>query len=154
VEDIYIVEWDARYTIGIPIIDEQHKKLIDMTNVLYMACRKGDDAAKVYFKKVVREAVDYVRFHFTTEEKILERINYPDLVSHKKEHEDFIKEILRQVQLFHEGKKFVPNLFVRYLRDWVLTHIALSDKQYAEYLMSLKKQGVLMPEMGTAPAGG
>ncbi|MDR1899901.1 MAG: bacteriohemerythrin [Treponema sp.] len=141
--DNNIVEWDDRYKIGIPRIDEQHKKLIDMTNKLYTACLRGDETAKAFFRKTVHEAVDYVRFHFTTEEKILERIRYPNLTFHKKEHENFVKEIIRQVQAFEEGKKFVPNLFVRYLRDWVLTHIAVSDKLYANYLISLKKQGVL-----------
>jgi hemerythrin len=142
-QDEFIVEWDSRYTIGIPIIDTQHKKLIDMANRLYMACRGGDAAAKAFFREIVHEAVDYVRFHFSTEEKILERISYPDIAPHKKQHEDFVKEIIRQVQSFEEGKKFVPNLFVRYLRDWVLTHIAVSDRQYSDYLINLKKQGIL-----------
>jgi hemerythrin len=156
-EDIHIVEWATRYKIGIPVIDEQHKKLINMTNDLYMACRGGVGAANAYFRTTVRKAVDYVRFHFSTEEKILERISYPGITAHKKEHEDFVKEILRQVQAFEEGKQFVPNNFVRFLRDWVLTHIAVSDKQYAEYLLNLKKAGVLFsPEMkpAEAPAGG
>jgi hemerythrin len=158
-EDNHIVEWDTRYKIGIPVIDEQHKQLIDMTNRLYTACLGGNSAATVYFKRAVREAVDYVRFHFSTEEKILERINYPGITAHKKEHEDFIREILRQVQAFEQGKKFVPNLFVRFLRDWVLTHIAMSDKAYAEYLLDLKRRGVLFgpdmkPVQAEAPAGG
>jgi hemerythrin len=137
------IPWSDRYRLGIPLIDEQHKKLIDMTNTLYEGCRGGDETAKAYFLRTIHEAVDYVRFHFTTEEKILERISYPDLEAHKKEHEDFVKEIIRQVQAFQEGKQFVPNIFVRYLRDWVFTHIAVSDKQYAVYLVEMKKQGAL-----------
>ncbi|MDR2313283.1 MAG: bacteriohemerythrin [Spirochaetaceae bacterium] len=138
-----LVEWSDRYRIGIPLIDEQHKKLIDMTNTLYTGCLEGDRAARIYFLKTIHDAVDYVRFHFSTEEKLLERIKYPDLAAHKKEHEDFAREIISQVQAFQMGKAFVPNVFVRYLRDWVLTHIAVSDKLYAAYLLELKKQGVL-----------
>ncbi|MDR1239429.1 MAG: bacteriohemerythrin [Treponema sp.] len=139
-----LIHWGDRYRIGIPLIDEQHKTLIDMTNTLYLGCLEGDESANAYFLKTIHEAVDYVRFHFTTEEKLLERINYPGLTAHKKEHENFVKEILQQVQAFQEGKKFVPNIFVRYLRDWVLTHIAVSDKLYARYLVEMKKQGVLL----------
>jgi hemerythrin len=141
--DTNLVAWDDQYLIGIPLIDEQHKKLIDMTNELYLGCLKGDDAAEAYFLKTIHEAVDYVRFHFSTEEKILERIKYPDFTTHKKEHEDFAREIIQQVDAFQKGKKFVPNVFVRYLRDWVLTHIAVSDKLYAKYLLDMKKQGLL-----------
>ncbi|MDR2072351.1 MAG: bacteriohemerythrin [Spirochaetaceae bacterium] len=138
-----LIEWSDRYRIGIPLIDEQHKKLIDMTNTLYTGCLEGDKEARIYFLKTIHEAVDYVRFHFSTEEKLLERIKYPDLTAHKKQHEDFAREIISQVQAFQQGKPFVPNVFVRYLRDWVLTHIAVSDKLYAAYLLELKKQGVL-----------
>jgi hemerythrin len=137
-----LIQWSDRYRIGIPLIDEQHKKLIDMTNTLYTGCLAGDETAKAYFLKAIHGAVDYVRFHFSTEEKLLERINYPGIAAHKKEHENFVKEILQQVQAFQAGKKFVPNIFVRYLRDWVLTHIAVSDKLYAAHLMDMKKQGV------------
>ncbi|MDR0623139.1 MAG: bacteriohemerythrin [Treponema sp.] len=152
-EDNHIVEWDTRYKIGIPVIDEQHKKLIAMTNDLYTACLGGKGAAKDHFRKTVREAVDYVRFHFSTEEKILDRINYPETAAHKKQHEDFVKEIIRQVQAFEGGRQFVPNVFVRFLRDWVLTHIAVSDKAYSEYLMDLKKRGMLFsPDIKPAQA--
>jgi hemerythrin len=138
-----IVEWKDRLSVFIPIIDEQHKSLINMTNDLYAGCLQGDEAAVAYFKTAVRKAVEYVKYHFTTEERILENINYPAFASHKKQHEDFVKEILRGVKEFEEGKKFIPNIFVRYLRDWVLTHIAVSDKNYSEYLINLKKQGFI-----------
>jgi hemerythrin len=133
-EDKQIVEWDERYALGIPLIDSQHKKLIEITNKLYMGCLKGDEAAKLYFMKAVREAVDYVKYHFAAEEKLFERIGYPAAADHKKQHEEFIKEILREIGTFKEGRKFVPNMFVRYLRDWILTHIAVSDKLYADYI--------------------
>jgi hemerythrin len=139
-EDKNIVEWNDRYSMGIPLIDEQHKHLIDVTNSLYLGCLKGDEAARFYFLKTIHEAVEYTQYHFSTEERLMERIRYPERGTHKKQHEDFIKEILREVNSFTEGKKFVPNIFVRYLRDWVLTHIAVSDKLYAAYLQALKKQ--------------
>jgi hemerythrin len=149
-----VIEWDNRYALGIPLIDDQHKKLIDMANKLYVGCLSGDETARAYFMNAIREAVDYVRYHFSTEENMLARIKYPGLAAHKKEHEAFVKEIIRQVGDFRSGKKFVPNIFVRYLRDWVLTHIALSDKLYADYLVNLKKEGTLLSliEKSTNPA--
>ncbi|MDR2102840.1 MAG: bacteriohemerythrin [Treponema sp.] len=139
--DDILVEWDDRYAIGIPLIDEQHKKLVDMTNDLYKGCLKGDAEARDYFMKAVHGTVDYVKYHFAAEEKILENIKYPDIVEHKREHEGFVKKLFEDVKSFEEGKKFVPNLFVRYLKDWILAHIAVEDKKYAEYIFSLKKQG-------------
>jgi hemerythrin len=143
--DDILVEWENRYSLGIPPIDEQHKKLVEMTNDLYRGCLQGDDAARRYFMDAVHGVVDYVKYHFTAEERILENIKYPDIVEHKREHEGFVKKIFEDVKSFEEGKKFVPNVFVRYLKDWILTHIAVQDKKYAEYIIKLKKRGALHP---------
>jgi hemerythrin len=138
-----LVEWDNRYLIGIPLIDDQHKKLIEMTNTLYECCLRGTKEARECFKEAARGTVDYVRYHFTAEEKILENIKYPDLRAHKKEHEGFVRKILEEVRDFEEGKNFVPVNFVRFLKDWILAHIAVEDKKYADFILVLKKQDVL-----------
>jgi hemerythrin len=137
------VEWDDRYLIGIPLIDDQHKELIRLTNNLYEACLVGGEAARVNFRETIRGTVDYVKFHFAAEEKILENVKYPGIAAHKKEHESFVIKVLADVKNFEEGKTFVPNIFVRYLKDWILTHIAVEDKKYAEYILDLKKRNTL-----------
>jgi hemerythrin len=138
-----LVEWDERYSVGIPLVDEQHKELVTMTNTLYEACLAGDEAARAYFLQAIHGTVDYVKYHFAAEERILENVKYPGIIEHKKAHEGFVKKIFEDVKSFEGGKKFVPNVFVRYLKDWILTHIAVEDKKYAEYILHLKKQGAL-----------
>ncbi|MDR1985709.1 MAG: bacteriohemerythrin [Treponema sp.] len=142
VKEVFVV-WEDRYSVGIPSIDEQHKELLVLTNKLYDACRNGEEKAREYFKEVIRGAVEYVQFHFTSEERIMERINFPELAAHKVQHTTFVKQVLEEVKMFESGKSFVPNAFVRFLRDWILTHIAMSDIKYAEYIHTLKKQGTL-----------
>jgi hemerythrin len=142
-DDDILVEWDDRYSVNIQLIDDQHKELINMTNSLYKGCLSGDEAARSYFMETIRGTVDYVKYHFSAEEKMLENVKYPDIVQHKREHESFIKQILEDVEKFQEGKKFVPNVFVRFLKDWILTHIAVQDKKYSEYIFGLKKKGLL-----------
>jgi hemerythrin len=141
-ENAFVV-WDDRYSVGIPLIDDQHKKLIELTNGLYDACREGTGAAETHFQEAIRGTVDYVKYHFAAEEKLLENVRYPDFAAHKKEHESFVIKVLEDVKNFEEGKKFVPNVFVRYLKDWILAHIAVEDKKYADYILLLKKRGVL-----------
>jgi hemerythrin len=139
----HIVEWHDSYSIGIRLVDDQHKELINLTNRLHEASVLGWDKSKVAFMSAIRGTVDYVGYHFSTEEKIMERVNYPDYKVHKKEHSDFVKEVLRQVQDFQAGQKVSANDFVLFLKDWVLAHIAVCDKKMGMYLIKLKREGAL-----------
>ncbi|HOJ65345.1 MAG TPA: bacteriohemerythrin [Spirochaetota bacterium] len=130
------VEWDQKYSVNIKEIDNQHKKLINLANELFKACLIGKEFAEKEFKNVIKEAVDYVKVHFKFEEELLFKYNYPEFKQHKQEHEDFVRKILEDVKNFESGKNFVPNNFARFLRDWTLQHIAVSDKKYSAFLKS------------------
>jgi hemerythrin len=143
-----IVEWDDKYCVGINLIDEQHKKLIELTNTLYRSCLVGTDEEKTdHFMKAVKDVVDYTKFHFTAEERMLQNVSFPDYGPHKKHHEEFVKKLVDDVKGFQEGQKFVINNFVRFLRDWILSHIAVEDTQYARFIFDLKKSGRLEEQL-------
>ncbi|MDR2417972.1 MAG: bacteriohemerythrin [Treponema sp.] len=135
------VKWEDRYALGIPRIDAQHKELLRLTNALFVACQDG--SANDIFRETIKGTVKYVAEHFSTEEVMMERIKYPERAEHKKQHEAFVQKVLEDVRNFESGRSFVPNAFVRFLKDWILTHIAMSDKKYADYIMHLKKAGKL-----------
>jgi hemerythrin len=134
--DDILVEWNQKYSVGIELIDTQHKKLIDLTNALYQGCLTGEEAARRYFLQTIQGTVDYVKYHFAAEEKLMEHFKYPEIANHKSQHSSFVMKILEDVNSFQTGKKFVPNTFVRYLKDWILSHIAVMDQNYAEYILN------------------
>ena len=142
-----IVLWEDKYKTGIELIDKQHHTLVDLTNQLFLACRAGDDVLNVVFQDAMHKMVDYVRFHFTAELVLLEKIQYPDFQNHKKMHIDLIRNVLDAAKEYDEGKKLTPNNFVRTLRDWVFGHIAVYDKMYASYAADQKIKGVLTETM-------
>jgi hemerythrin len=136
-----IIEWEYRFSLGIPIIDKQHQNLVDLTNKLYSACKLDSASMRQQFKQTMHEAVDYVRYHFSTEEKLMALIEFTGAAEHKKQHENFVLEVLQTVKDFEAGKQFVPNALVRYLREWIFSHIAVYDKQLAEFVWNAKKNG-------------
>jgi hemerythrin len=127
------VAWEDRYDVGIKQIDEQHKRLVKFTNDLYNSCIQGQDEASETFRKTLKDVVEYVKVHFSTEEALMAEHGYPGYAEHKREHEGFVMKVLEQVSLFEGGKKFIPNQFVRYLRDWLLEHIAITDHRYCDF---------------------
>jgi hemerythrin len=143
--EIDLVTWEDKYVTGIQLIDDQHKELFSLTNELFNACigRNDYETLDGVFKDTMERMVDYVRFHFSAEQVLLQRINYPEYQEHKKEHDTLVIKILEAVKEYNEGKKLVPNQFVRTLRDWILSHIALSDQLYVSYVTAQKKKGLL-----------
>jgi len=141
-----IIVWDHKYGTGIGLIDIQHRQLVNLANELYAACLTKGDHVETAFKDAMKRMVDYVRFHFDAENKLLTAIKYPDFANHKKMHDTLIKNILDASKDFGEGKKFVPNNFVRTLVDWVFSHIAFYDRQYSLFAAEKLRTGSLTHE--------
>jgi hemerythrin-like metal-binding protein len=141
--DDMVVQWQNSYSVGVKLIDEQHMELIRLTNKLFYNCMAGLERGNSAFIDTIHEAVDYAGYHFGTEEKVMERINYPDYTRHKQEHIDFVKQVCVKVDDFASGKMHAPIQFVYFLRDWVLHHIAVCDKKMGDYILALKRNGDL-----------
>jgi hemerythrin len=138
-----LVVWDDKYATGIQLVDSQHKELFSLTNELFRACMGMEQSLNDVFKETMGRMVEYVRFHFGAEQELLQRIKYPDYQEHKRQHDTMVRNILEAVKGYAEGKKFIPNQFVRTLRDWILSHIAYTDMLYVSYIANQKKKGLL-----------
>ncbi|MDR2477591.1 MAG: bacteriohemerythrin [Treponema sp.] len=132
-----LVAWNDEFLVGNEKIDAQHKELVSMTNEFYAGCQMGGLMAKVFFMKTIQGALHYVKTHFSTEEDIMQKASYPDFHIHKQQHENFVDAVTRQVQVFEKEDNPDPAGFVKYLMNWVLHHIAESDKKYMPYIARL-----------------
>jgi len=126
------VQWDDCYSVGVDLLDKQHSHLFELTNALYAGCRRGETVAREHFVDTLHATVDYVTVHFSTEERIMEKINYSDTANHKREHADFVKKVMEAQKELEEGKRGVAMKFVQFLKDWIVSHIAVCDKNLAE----------------------
>jgi hemerythrin len=133
--DDFIV-WKDDYSVQFGIIDEQHQGLVNMTNDLLKGCKAGGSAKDAVFMETVRKAVEYAQVHFYTEEKYMKQAAYPELGQHKKEHAAFVAKVQETVAAFEKGNADPLDLAI-FLKEWLLSHIAVSDKKYAPYLASL-----------------
>jgi hemerythrin-like metal-binding protein len=131
-----LITWQDDYSVHFKVIDDQHQGLVKMTNELLEACNRGGAAADSAFMKTIHSAVEYAQVHFYTEEKYMKQANYPELEAHQAEHKLFVAKVLSAVKDFECGKACAENLAV-FLRDWLLNHIAGTDKKYAPYLEKL-----------------
>ena len=128
------LDWSDSYNVGIDQIDRQHKKIVSFLNELYAAMQdgKGNDV----LGKVLSDLVVYTKTHFATEEKLMERHNYPDFQNHKNVHEKMAAKVLDLNQQFRDGVVTSPIQITNFLKKWLTSHINDTDKKYGPYLAS------------------
>ncbi len=134
-----IVTWDDSYSIKVETFDTHHKILIDLINILHDILNSNIDFELIDL--IYDELIDYVKYHFTEEEKYLEHHNYPGLVIHKKEHVNFVNFITKSKEgIKGSGYLLAAIELFNFLREWLIDHILSTDMKYSEYL---EKSGII-----------
>ncbi|MCL2720218.1 MAG: bacteriohemerythrin [Treponema sp.] len=128
-----LITWSDKFSCGIKLIDDQHKELVALVNEMFNHVTGNDLQEHNYFNRVINDAVSYVKVHFATEEKLMLATKFDGYAEHKKEHDSFVLAVVENIKDYEAGKRLTLSSFTRFLKDWVLPHIALMDKKYFEY---------------------
>lgn len=132
--------WKKEFELGIPSIDAQHIRLLEIGNRisdLLSEHEEGDDNYEDIFN-VIEELKAYTIYHFDTEEELFVKYDYPDYDSHKKEHDDFI-EYVESVDfgtIDANQKQFLKELLGKIVQ-WVFNHILTTDYLYKNHMINL-----------------
>ena len=128
-----IVEWTDDLMVGIGIIDDQHKKLIQRI-ASFVEAVESDNMQTI--EETIKYLIGYTIQHFGAEELIMIRNGYKDFKIHRDEHSYFIKMVYN-ANISLMGKTLTKEQII-HLRDellaWVITHIKVMDKQIAEVI--------------------
>ncbi|HEX9079377.1 MAG TPA: bacteriohemerythrin, partial [Desulfuromonadaceae bacterium] len=124
-----IFEWDDTISLHIPVIDKQHRELLSWISALNESVQKGEGAQVI--GDVLLKLISYVCFHFEEEERLLLAANYPDFVSHRKEHDDFVKRLREIQEHFQDGEELSRNT-LEFMSDWIVLHIRGTDQKYGQ----------------------
>lgn len=146
-DDKDFIRWDSKFSLGIPVIDEQHKYLVELCNKLYTEIMEsrtkfGDDGNAQWqtaLAGTLKECVNYVATHFSSEEKLMTLVGYENFSEHKNRHDEFTKKVLEIAQGFNSMNFSDAIKFCKFLYDWILSHIAHEDKLYVKKVMEYKQ---------------
>jgi hemerythrin len=125
-------QWDPSYSVNIKQFDSDHKKLIDLINMLHDAMKTGK--AKDVLMSIFSDLESYTKTHFTNEERLMEQHRYPGLVQQRTEHRLFIQRIAEQKSIFEKTNISTAMPIMNFLTDWLKNHILNSDKKYSAFL--------------------
>ena len=141
-----VFTWQAKYSVGIPEIDAQHKKLIALINDLFKAMRTG--GGDQVMAKLFQSLLQYTEQHFTFEENLMRKGRYAGLTAHIEEHRKLIAEVHDLHRKFLAGKITITMQVMTFLKEWLQNHILGSDAKYARVLRPAGTPGLATLRVG------
>jgi len=127
------MNWNESLSVRIDSIDDQHKKLIDLINDFYDNIQRRSNSENI--SELIRGMKSYTQLHFATEERYMQRLDYPNYAIHKSEHDNFMDKVTALEEKFNSGKIIISFEITGFLKDWVRNHIQVVDKQYSDFLI-------------------
>lgn len=131
------LEWNDGMSVGIPEIDEDHKRFILLIDELNHSITERMKATEI--KKRLQHVIEDADRHFQQEERFFREQHYPNAEGHAISHNN-VRRTLKKIQ-----DSFIPyGLEAEWLdaaliiKQILISHILNEDMQYANYFKSLK----------------
>lgn len=133
------MEWKEELSVGVNLIDSEHKQLILAVNALFDACMHGKGRAKI--AETVQFVENYTVKHFGDEEALQKKYNYPGYPAHQKLHEGFVNDLKKYKKQLEEQGPTVQLVaqFNTFVSTWLIKHISVQDRKIGIHIRSLEK---------------
>jgi hemerythrin len=130
------IQWEPRLALGVPLVDRQHRELIDALNavVAAMAASRAREEVGPLLDFLGR----YVATHFADEEQLMRSSRYPAAAAHQAEHAEFTAAFRGFAAEFARSGA-TTGLAIRLngaTCEWLREHIGGSDRKLAAWLTS------------------
>jgi hemerythrin-like metal-binding protein len=125
--------WDDGLSIGVPSIDDEHKRMIEIVVSLHnsMIAGMSDDC----FAGLFDSLVDCTETHFRHEEELMAQTQYPGAARHCEEHE----KLRLSIKMYREDivdRRDATRVhdMMEFLKIWLMDHIEGEDHKLGTYL--------------------
>ncbi|HCI53028.1 MAG TPA: diguanylate cyclase [Gallionella sp.] len=138
-ESIEVFPWNDNFSTGIPLIDEQHKRLIHLINLLACGLAYQSDTAEL--DRIFSELADYAAYHFKTEEAVWHNHLAGDEweEEHKNSHNRFVADLIElKSKKDHVSVNETLKDVLSFLTHWLAFHILESDKHMSKVALGLQ----------------
>ncbi|MFC1736503.1 bacteriohemerythrin [Candidatus Hydrogenedentota bacterium] len=128
------MEWDDNLSVGVELIDEQHKRWIEHLNNVSASIESHHGPIRI--SETLGFLADYTRIHFSTEEKNMTANNYPGFGHHKNKHEELKTTLNNLMQDYEEegATHTLAEAIDTFLGNWLTKHIREVDMKFGEFI--------------------
>lgn len=127
------IEWSDKLNIGIEELDQQHKTIINYFNDIFDVVEAKQ--AEVMEKKF-DALLEYLGVHFTYEEELMKKSEYPEYAKHKAEHDEMRKKMFNIKSLYSGGVGEVVCSIKGLFCLWLDDHKKNTDNKFGVYARS------------------
>ena len=111
-----LLNWEDKYSIGVPAIDHEHRQIIDLINALYADLVQSHSEDRT--RKFLGELYAKISGHFALEEKMMRDIEYDHYDEHKADHERLLDELRDIMDAVVEGETYDDETLAQRLVSW------------------------------------
>ncbi len=140
-EKIEAFIWDNKFNTGVDVVDEQHRRLVDLINRL--GSINAHLTSTEELGEILTELGNYTVYHFNTEEELMKKYavdaSHQDV--HIKAHQHFTNQVTVAAKILL-GSTDVTNQLVapllKYVTNWLVQHILGSDARMGKEILALQ----------------
>lgn len=126
------IVWSSVLSIGIDEIDEDHRKLVSIFNILNHAVQQNESLE--YLAATLTELINCTVWHFSHEERLMLKYRYPDRDAHKEEHRELIETAQELQQEILQAHGSIAEDHIVALEHWLTEHILRADGRLGTFL--------------------
>ena len=126
------IEWNQSFEINVPVVDAEHKYLVQLVNDLHVEFKKNNldkDIAHIF-----EHLASYTQKHFANEESVMAKVKYPEIEEHKKQHRELLETARNLSEQYLDGSESITEDIMQFLKAWVVTHIIESDNKIGKFV--------------------
>lgn len=135
------IEWEDRYSVHNSTIDDHHRQLFDIVNMVHDAvwAKSGIEKLGAIIQMLRRHSEE----HFSAEEEAMALHGFPGRDDHCREHKMLLEGLsTMERRLAAADRSLELDMLHFLLRDWLQIHILTHDKQYIPYIKNAPAMGV------------
>lgn len=136
-----MLNWSNKLSVGVDLIDEQHKMLIQRLNDMSRAIEFNKGPGEIV--RTLEFLIEYTDFHFSAEERYMKEHGYPGLEKHITKHEEFTGTLANLENDFKEegATNLLAHSLDTFLINWLINHISGVDIEFGKFL---KEKGITL----------
>lgn len=126
------IVWSKILSVGFDEIDEDHRKLVNVFNVLNHAVKDGESPE--YLAATLEELLNCTVWHFSHEERLMLKHHYGEIEEHKAEHRELVQSAKALQQQILQASRGVTEEQIVFLDRWLTAHILTTDQRLGAFL--------------------